>query len=751
FLVGRALASSRRDNSPPLGAEMPPVSPFFARIRPSDIDDVRETVRRASITRRRRSTRRNTLAAATSADDQLAAAGAVLGSIGRWSSFNPVNAERLFDSLNGGGADDGDWLLNQEPPISPLFADENRLAAAAAERHRRKSLLHTAASPSPSPAPAAAHWYQVNVHSLFSSPFAASSACRPRVDVKEIGDGGADERPVDLNDPDVRKALRRYPMVLAIGSRQQKQNTSQTPTRIRVPSQRKPSSTAPASTLPALSFTVSNKSSTGADRSVRAVDVEAMAAAYLPRVYAMLDNSGTPQLATDDCSRTPSQSSIVTLAESLRSEVPTEQQPKPRPLLRRQPRRSDIGPATATLVKLDAQSMTLPAAAPRQPQLRSSVSVMNLRSSFYADRSAASLLVPATPLSAGARRSTLATRAAPQPLPLGPPVSAAAGGGARRSIMRRNSAMELNVSRPQQPQLPPLPPPPSARRMQYQPPAPPLGSATETPMLKLRSSHSYATPAVETPTSQRSNTGLRTPTSLASLSSYTSRSQLPTGSVRSSGRLQHSGAADTMPLSTMMMMAPPPPMRSASLEISSSGHSTSRMSRIAAGSMTMETPLALRRPLVCPSTESSSSVFGRRRGTTTAVTPTAPRTIAAAMTATTTSRLLKLTKPFSANNPLANGPKSAPAHALVPEPSYLSLPPLPKRTPGRIRTDVRGMFGGFGGDDGSTRLLQLPTQSRLVSVPATGGAGGALVDMYRGPESALPVLRLGSKRMPSGM
>ncbi|KAJ2807691.1 hypothetical protein H4S07_003541, partial [Coemansia furcata] len=57
FLVGRTFAARGDTTPPPLGSEMPPVSPFFARIRPSDIDDVRETVRRASISRRR-----NTLA-----------------------------------------------------------------------------------------------------------------------------------------------------------------------------------------------------------------------------------------------------------------------------------------------------------------------------------------------------------------------------------------------------------------------------------------------------------------------------------------------------------------------------------------------------------------------------------------------------------------------------------------------------------------------------------------------------------------
>ncbi|KAJ2319029.1 hypothetical protein GGI00_006487, partial [Coemansia sp. RSA 2681] len=41
-----------------LAAEMPPVSPFFARVSFADIDDARETVRRASLSRRRSSSRR---------------------------------------------------------------------------------------------------------------------------------------------------------------------------------------------------------------------------------------------------------------------------------------------------------------------------------------------------------------------------------------------------------------------------------------------------------------------------------------------------------------------------------------------------------------------------------------------------------------------------------------------------------------------------------------------------------------------
>ncbi|KAJ2401362.1 hypothetical protein GGF41_007747, partial [Coemansia sp. RSA 2531] len=66
---------------PPLGSEMPPVSPFFARIRPSDIDDVRETVKRASISRRR-----NTLA----------------GSSEQRSSWSSPICEHLTATVNGG-------------------------------------------------------------------------------------------------------------------------------------------------------------------------------------------------------------------------------------------------------------------------------------------------------------------------------------------------------------------------------------------------------------------------------------------------------------------------------------------------------------------------------------------------------------------------------------------------------------------------------------------------------------------------
>ncbi|KAJ2442511.1 hypothetical protein GGF42_006928, partial [Coemansia sp. RSA 2424] len=507
---------------------------------------------------------------------------------------------------------------------------------------------------------------------------------------------------------------------------------------MRVPSQRRGSPASPASLLlstPTLSFTVSSGTDSGADRQVRAVDVEAMAAAYLPHIHALLAGSDVfdpmlPAQAAPYASgslRTPSESSTATLTDSLRSDAPAEHQPKPaaRAPLRRLPRRSDIRPATVVSLKPDASSMTFPA--PRQ-QLRASASVMNLRGA-YAERTG-SLPLPPTPLSAGARRSTLATRAVPQP-----PLTPAAPATNRHSIVRRNSAMELNGSRTQ---------PQPLRRMQHQHTMPvPVSYVLAEAPLKLRPSNSYQPSAAnmgpsETPTVQRSSTstGLRTPTSLSNLS-Y--RSQFQAGSTR--GRLQTSGEA--MPASLT-------PMRSASLEISpttngsvysASSGSTSRAPRITG---MIQTPHSLRKPPTCPSTV---SIFGRRRGTSTAatatlgsaVTPTAPRTLA------TASRILKLAKPLqpipaaASVGLLANGPRSAPVPAFMPE-SYSSLPPLPKRTPMGYhrRPDVRNMFGYV---DDCQPLPKLPPR-----LPTPASATGNLADMYRGPSSALPLFRVNSKR-----
>ncbi|KAJ2490185.1 hypothetical protein IWW37_003371 [Coemansia sp. RSA 2050] len=749
FLVGRAFTARGDTTPPPLGSEMPPVSPFFARIRPSDIEDVRETVKRASISRRR-----NTLAGsseqlaswspshtgeqsfaslrlgtatATPARASLAGtlAGWQSGSIGRWSSFIPLPESReanLSESLSSLGSAE-DWLINQEPPISPLFADENRMAA-----ERRKNVAAAESSHSSSTrrpmeglgAPErSARWYKVDVHSLFSSPLTALSG-QPHVAITDLCNSG---KPADPNDPDVQRALRQYPLTLALCSHQQKQQSAATsPTGIRVPSQRNSSPATPVLSTPALSFTISTDGTS--DRPVRSVDVEAMAAAYLPpRVHASLGNpnannatllvDGVP--LANSALRTPSESSTSTLADGFRSEVPKEQpKPAPRTLLQRLPRRSDIGPVAMVPLKSDTPSGTFPM--PRQ-QLRASASVMNLRGA-YSERSG-SLPLPSTPLSAGARRSTLATRAVPQAL-----FTPANG---RHSIIRRNSAMELNASRTQ-----PLPP----RRIQNQhqlPPALPLLASFATgEAQRTQPSMSLGFGMAESPMAPRSgmSSGLRTPSSLNNLSQ---KSQLQSASTR--GRLQSYG--EPVPASLM-------PMRSASLEIPatngsvysmSSGSSSSRTPRIAGS---IQTPLSLRKSTTSPPTE---SLFGRRRGTSTtapvalgsAVTPTAPRL------STTASRTLKLSRPppMPATGLLASGPRSAPVPAYVPE-SFSSLPPLPKRMPaGRSRTDVRTVFG-YAKD--SQPLPRLP--ARLASVASNP------VDMYRGLASALPLVRASSKRCP---
>ncbi|KAJ2756770.1 hypothetical protein GGI19_000574 [Coemansia pectinata] len=754
FLVGRTFSARGDTTPPPLGSEMPPVSPFFARIRPSDIEDVRETVKRASISRRRNtlagsSEQRSSwsspsceqsfaslrLSTATTTPTRASLAGTLAGwqpsSTGRWSSFYPVPESRQAnrsESLSSIDSAD-DWLINQEPPISPLFADENRLAA---ERRKSVSIAESLLSSSTcrpeedvKVPERSTRWYKVDVHSLFSSPLAAMSG-RPRVAITDLSDSS---KPADPNDPDVQRALRRYPLALALSSRQQKrQSPAVTPTRIRVPSQRQPSPTAPVLSVPTLSFTISTDGTS--DRPVRSVDVEAMAAAYLPHVHALLNDpdacsaallvDGAP--SANGSLRTPSESSTATLTDGFHSEAPKEQsKTAPRSLLRRLPRRSDIGPMAMIPLKSDTPSNTFPM--PRQ-QLRASASVMNLRGA-YSERSA-SLPLPPTPLSAGARRSTLATRAVPQP-----PLTPAAPANSRHSIMRRNSAMELNASRTQ--------PPPSRRiQPQHQPPPalPSPSSFASGDVQKLRPSmslqHSLGFGMAETPTASRSgaSSGLRTPTSLISLPQ---KPQFQTGSTR--GRLQTYGEA--MPVSLM-------PMRSASLEITATNDSVCSMSTSSCSSRTpriagsMQTPLSLRKPAASPST---TSLFGRRRGTSTAatvtlgsaVTPTAPRTFASA------SRILKLSRPppMPANGLLANGPKSAPVPAFVPE-SFSSLPPFPKRTPvSRSRPDVRNMFGYV---DDSQPLPRLP--------PRLPPAASNPVDMYRGLSSALPMLRVSSRRNP---
>ncbi|KAJ2816723.1 hypothetical protein GGI24_005636, partial [Coemansia furcata] len=219
---------------------------------------------------------------------------------------------------------------------------------------------------------------------------------------------------IDVTDPAVQKALGRYPLVLALAARQQQKQQqkpeSKRPTRMRVPSRRsQPGPT--VLTAPTLSFTISTNSA-AADRRVRSVDVDAMAAAYLPpHIHALLNESSPDTTVPEDaaavgeCLRTPSQSSTATLGEHCEAEAA---KPAPRSLLRRPQRRSDIG-AVGSLKDSGAGVMgpakgdtgIMGGGLPTPRQLRASASVMNLRGA-YAERASAQQVL-------ALRRSTTAS------------------------------------------------------------------------------------------------------------------------------------------------------------------------------------------------------------------------------------------------------------------------------------------------------------------------------------------------------
>ncbi|KAJ2816981.1 hypothetical protein FBU31_006385, partial [Coemansia sp. 'formosensis'] len=362
-----------------LAAEMPPVSPFFARVSFADIDDARETVRRASLSRQRRRSR-------TLADsyDRHAASWCAPSSSSTTVPGRLSLAEVTLALRNPSTPPSDELLINQPPPTSPLFAH----------------IL-----------PEACRWFRVNVYGLLTSQTA-------RVTVSELNSPHA---AIDVTDPAVQKALGRYPLVLALAVRQQqKQETppaNKRPTRMRVPSRRQPS---PAVlSAPTLSFTVStHATAAAADRRVRSVDVDAMAAAYLPHVHALLSESSTDTTVPEDaaavgeCLRTPSQSSTATLAEHCEAEAA---KPAPRSLLRRPQRRSDIG-VVGSLKGGDAGVMGPlkgDTGLPTPRQLRASASVMNLRGA-YAERASAQQ-------SLALRRSTTASISQMAALPPQPP------------------------------------------------------------------------------------------------------------------------------------------------------------------------------------------------------------------------------------------------------------------------------------------------------------------------------------------
>ncbi|KAJ2780185.1 hypothetical protein GGI15_003625 [Coemansia interrupta] len=92
-----------------LDDEMPPLSPFFSRVPAADIRSARDTVRRASISRR------NTLGTQPRA---LAPVLAQTPQRGTWCAppEDPLSLAALASAL-----DEVEWLVNQAPPLSPIF------------------------------------------------------------------------------------------------------------------------------------------------------------------------------------------------------------------------------------------------------------------------------------------------------------------------------------------------------------------------------------------------------------------------------------------------------------------------------------------------------------------------------------------------------------------------------------------------------------------------------------------------------
>ncbi|KAJ1900409.1 hypothetical protein LPJ66_001494 [Kickxella alabastrina] len=302
----------------PLDEEMPPVSPFFTRISEHEITKARAVVRRASTSRRNTVTMHSDYG--QSLHQRLQQRGTwcspdidtmfeplrldlhmpgrmppAVGPLDRWtalsptmSSWGPLDAltKRADDMV--GSLESAEWLGNQEPPMSPIFA----------------------AYRSP-PRPRKERRFLVNIHSLFSSPL--GDKAQPQLIVREFPEGG---EAVDIGDPDVRQALRHHPWVLKLGGSQRKDTPAAT--RLRLPTRRPPVA-ARGLGVPTVSFVASNKSSfVYSDRGVRAIDIDAMVKAYLPSVHQLLTGED-PEDASLSESCTATVSSTPAYAESVQS------------------------------------------------------------------------------------------------------------------------------------------------------------------------------------------------------------------------------------------------------------------------------------------------------------------------------------------------------------------------------------------------------------------------------------------------
>ncbi|KAJ2657516.1 hypothetical protein IWW48_004481 [Coemansia sp. RSA 1200] len=254
-LFGPATVTSveTRDIAMPTGlldSELPPVSPFFSRITPSDIEEARETVRRASVSRRNtvgsnshgrgvswcspstavdsgsspvlqqhqqqhqqnagtptRASIAGTLASWVPPDHHhqiwdphaLESPANRRGQARRHSTWHFGGGEGGSPSSTGSGADDAcEWLKDQEPPLSPLFssyyADKRKKIAAAVLATTTTKAASKDQKEQGSSSCSIGRLFKVDVYTLFSSPLQSASAStrkRPRVVVREFV-GGAE-------------------------------------------------------------------------------------------------------------------------------------------------------------------------------------------------------------------------------------------------------------------------------------------------------------------------------------------------------------------------------------------------------------------------------------------------------------------------------------------------------------------------------------------------------------------------------
>ncbi|KAJ2079936.1 hypothetical protein H4R24_003432 [Coemansia sp. RSA 988] len=399
-------------------------------------------------------------------------------------------------------SDSNDWILNQEPPQSPLFAEyhkeraelQRRAEAMAAElvqpgeigelEDERPMEWFKEHSGAAERSGVAEHdgkrdrWFQIDVHSLFASPF--RTAAEPRVTVREMSaydEASAPLVAVDADDGDVLEALSRYLSLLALRARAGSADdgatrSTQRPTGLRVPScSRLPPDLIDFHT-PALSFMVRSvgrkdnktRSTQPSDKRVRAVDLEAMVEAYLPHVYAELDVDYATLEVPAALARSPSTSSAATLAD------PPVSNPQPRALAppKKRPDSADSAcaaeprhrpPPLAIRRALSGSAAPgaesgfgkVPGRIARPQALRASASVMNLRGPLDRSNSCSSSSTSGTAGRGldGPRRGPPSGLRGPRMPPRSPPPPSSLQPRRRSEVIQPSTRELLQQRRPQ--------------------------------------------------------------------------------------------------------------------------------------------------------------------------------------------------------------------------------------------------------------------------------------------------------------